>query len=151
MLDEAWFYLSIFPSFHPSPDLLITNRFGSVQKMKLRKGTERERTIVSFPQVMLTVVWNPRGFHLLDALPNGSNFALGIISLTSDRHYAKFLILIKMTQDDPRRNFVMRAGDARPYCAKTVVLCLDHNFLGRASYPPYSPDLSPLTSGFSGI
>jgi hypothetical protein len=31
-LDEAWFYLSIF--------LLITNQFGSVQKMKLRKGRE---------------------------------------------------------------------------------------------------------------
>jgi len=29
-LDEAWFYLSIF--------LLITNQFGSVQKMKLHKG-----------------------------------------------------------------------------------------------------------------
>jgi hypothetical protein len=31
-LDEAWFYLSIF--------LLITNQFGSVQKMKLHKGRE---------------------------------------------------------------------------------------------------------------
>jgi hypothetical protein len=30
MLDEAWFYLSII--------LLITNQFGSVQKMKLHNG-----------------------------------------------------------------------------------------------------------------
>jgi hypothetical protein len=36
-LDEAWFYLSIFLSFYLSIFLLITNEFGSVQKMELHK------------------------------------------------------------------------------------------------------------------
>jgi hypothetical protein len=44
-LYEAWFYLSIFLSFYLSIFRLITNQFGSVQKMKLHKG--RKNCVIS--------------------------------------------------------------------------------------------------------
>jgi hypothetical protein len=97
---------------------------------------------------MLTVVWSPHGFHLIDVLPKGSKFLAG--------HYISHIIsplpeILAPYQDDRRRHFVIHRDNARPYCVKTVVQFLDHNSLRRATHPLYSPDLLPQTSGFSGI
>jgi hypothetical protein len=96
-----------------------------------------DRKIASFPKMILTVVWNPHGFHLIDVLPKGSKFDAG--------HYISLILsafpeILAPYQDYPRRNFVIHADNARPHCAKIVTLFLDHNSRRRAPHPPYSPD-----------
>jgi hypothetical protein len=88
-LDEAWFYLSIF--------LLITNQFGSVQKMKLHKGREKLCHL-------RRLCWQSSGTHTdftwLMFNQRATNLNLDIISLTFYHPYPKFLLLIKMVQRD---------------------------------------------------
>jgi hypothetical protein len=57
-LDESWFYLHIEPIW-ARPD---------------GETPEREPHIVQSQKVMLTIVWNPGGFHLVNILPNGFKF-----------------------------------------------------------------------------
>jgi hypothetical protein len=59
-LDELWIYLF---SEH---DLMWTAPGEMVVDM--------ERHIVQSPKLMLTVVWNPIGFYVLKAVPNGRKF-----------------------------------------------------------------------------
>jgi hypothetical protein len=59
-LDESWIYLF---SEH---DLMWTAPGEIV--------VDRERHTVQSPQLMLTVVWNPIGLHVLKALPKGPKF-----------------------------------------------------------------------------
>jgi hypothetical protein len=59
-LDESWIYL-----------------FSEHDLMETAPGeivVDRERHTVQSPKVMLTVVWNPIGFHVLKALPKGRKF-----------------------------------------------------------------------------
>jgi hypothetical protein len=86
-VNKAWFYLSIF--------LLITNQFGSVQKMKLHNGR------VIFEDEADGHL-EPHGFHLIDVLPKGSKFHAGyyISHISSYRRSRKFLLVIKMTEGD---------------------------------------------------
>jgi hypothetical protein len=80
-----------------------------------------------------------------------ASFTLGIMSLTSDRPGLKFLLLIKMTQDDPRRHFVIHADNATRHCAKTVPLFLDHNSYAKHLIFLIRQIWLPQTFGFSGI
>jgi hypothetical protein len=94
--------------------------------------------------MMLAVVWNPHRFDLIDAPPKSSKF--------NAEHYishilSRLLEILALSQDDPRRHFVIHAGNARPRCAKTAALLLDHNSLRPASYPPDSPDRAPSDFG----
>jgi hypothetical protein len=59
-LDESWIYL---PSEH---DLMWTAPGEIV--------VDRERHTIQSPKFMLTVVWNPIGFHVLNALPKRRKF-----------------------------------------------------------------------------
>jgi hypothetical protein len=59
-VDESWIHLF---SEH---DLLWTTPGEIV--------VDRERHTVQSPKLMLTVVWNPIGFHVLKALPKGRKF-----------------------------------------------------------------------------
>jgi hypothetical protein len=59
-LDESWIYL--FSEY----DLMWTDPGEIV--------FDRERHTVQSPKFMLTVVWNPIGFHVLKALPKGREF-----------------------------------------------------------------------------
>jgi hypothetical protein len=59
-LDESWFYLR---SEH---DLMWTAPEEIVP--------DRERYTIQSPKFMVTIVWNPSGFHVVKALPRGSKF-----------------------------------------------------------------------------
>jgi hypothetical protein len=65
---------------------------------------QTERKIVSSPKMMLTVVWNSQGFHLIDVLRKGSKLHPGdyISHIPSDSPNPKFefLLLIKTAQGD---------------------------------------------------
>jgi hypothetical protein len=41
------------------------------------KVPERERQIIQLKNFILTIVWNPRGFHLIKVLENGRKFNAG--------------------------------------------------------------------------
>jgi hypothetical protein len=41
------------------------------------KVPERERHTIKSKRFMLTIVWNPRGFHLIKVLEKGCNFNAG--------------------------------------------------------------------------
>jgi hypothetical protein len=59
-----------------------------------------------------------------------------------------YLILLSLPeilahyQDDPRRHFVLHAGNARLHCDKMITQFLDHNSVHRAPYLLYSLDLT---------
>jgi hypothetical protein len=59
-LDESWFQL------HPDHELIWAHPDEEIP--------ERERHIVQSQKVMLTIVRNPGGFHLVNILPKGFKF-----------------------------------------------------------------------------
>jgi hypothetical protein len=89
--------------------------------------------------MMLTVVWNPHGFHLIDVLPKGGKFDAGhdISGILSPLPG-----ILALSQDDARRHIVIQADNARTHCVKTVILFFDHNSPRRALHPPYLLDLA---------
>jgi hypothetical protein len=62
-LDESWFYLSTDYEF--------------VRLPRDEKAPERERHIIQSKKFMLTIVWNPRRFHLIKILEKGRKFNAG--------------------------------------------------------------------------
>jgi histone-lysine N-methyltransferase SETMAR len=90
--------------------------------------------------MMLTIVWNPHGFHLIDVLPKGSKISAG--------HYishvrSRLPEILAPYHDDSRRHFAIRTDNARLHFVNTVSQFLDHNSLRRALHSPYSSDLVP--------
>jgi hypothetical protein len=59
-LDESWFYLNT------NHELIWLQPDGEIP--------ERERRTIQSEKVMLTIVWNPSGFHLINVLPKGFKF-----------------------------------------------------------------------------
>jgi hypothetical protein len=57
-LDESWFYL------HTGHEIILAQPDAEI--------AERERNTVQ--KVMLTIVWNPGSFHLVNTLPKGFKF-----------------------------------------------------------------------------
>jgi hypothetical protein len=137
-LDESWFSLST-----DHEPIWLTPKDESPQG-----DTKRE----SSPKMMLTVIWNPHGFHLIDVLPTGNTFhAVHPIS----HILSPLREIFAAYQDDPTRHFVIHADNAILHCAKKVTRFLDHNSLCRALHPRYSPDLDPsdlwLFGGLKGV
>jgi hypothetical protein len=62
-LGESWFYLSTDCEFVWLP--------------RDEKVPERERRIIQSKKFMLTIVWNPRGFHLITFLEKSRKFNTG--------------------------------------------------------------------------
>jgi hypothetical protein len=59
-LDESWFY---FTTDHEQIWLPSEGRV-----------PERERKMIQSPKLMLTIAWNPAGFHVIAFLPKGCKF-----------------------------------------------------------------------------
>jgi ABC-type uncharacterized transport system YnjBCD substrate-binding protein len=59
-LDESWFYLNT------NHELIWLQPDGEIP--------ERERRTIHSENVMLTIVWNPSGFHLINVLPKRFKF-----------------------------------------------------------------------------
>jgi hypothetical protein len=60
ILDESWFYLS--------------TDYNSIWLQDGELPPERERKMINSKKLMVTIVWNPLGFHLIDVLPKGQTF-----------------------------------------------------------------------------
>jgi hypothetical protein len=86
---------------------------------------------------MITVIWNPHGFHVIQSLPKG-------IKWTGSYYSDNILSQIAALWDTGRdREMIIHADDAGPHVAKYVTEYMDHNSLKRAPHPLSLPDLTP--------
>jgi hypothetical protein len=121
-LDKAWFY---FPNQHEQIWLPDQEDPPTIQ-----------RQTISSPKTMLTVMWNPHGFHGVSLLPKGQKW-------TSQYYIDHILPEICALRDArDRRKLVIHANNARPHVARRVKQYLEDNNLKSAPHPPYSPDCS---------
>jgi hypothetical protein len=125
-LDESWFY---WCSDH---DL-----------MWLRPGEtvpDRERYTIQSPKLMVTIVWNPNGFHVVDALPKAGKFNAHYY--TGNIIYA--ILIWRQAEGGTRPSKLwVHADNARPHTAKVSADFMATSGMKRAPHPPYSPDLAP--------
>jgi histone-lysine N-methyltransferase SETMAR len=88
-------------------------------------------------KMMVTIVWNPHGFHLVDGLPKGQKF--------NASYYIDNILqpLLESRSIGPGSGLIIHADNGRPHTAqRTLKFCRD-NRLEIAPYPRYSPDLAP--------
>jgi transposase len=89
---------------------------------------------------MVTIVWNPREFHLIKVLEKGRKFNAG---------YRIAEILKQLSQwrsieaAGNERKLVVHADNARRHTAKLSTQYFNENRMKSAPHPPYSPDLTP--------
>jgi histone-lysine N-methyltransferase SETMAR len=89
---------------------------------------------------MLTIIWNPRWFHLIKVLEKGRKFNAGyyiaeILELLSQWH--------SIEAADNQRKLLMHMNDVRPHTAKLSTQYFNENRMKSAPHPLYSPDLAP--------
>jgi hypothetical protein len=101
---------------------------------------DRELHTVQSPKFMLTVVWNPIGFPVLEALPNGRKFNAqydtnDILAAISDWRW--------QTGGTRPNKLWVHSDNARPHTAKMSRDYIGLNRMKQASHRPYSPDLAP--------
>jgi transposase len=122
-LDESWFYWEIDweQQWLPEDDEPGT---------RTRRGIDRKKT-------MLTIVWNTRGFHVIDAMPRGETF--------SARYYIDHILtpICRRLIPTGRRKLVIHADNSRCHTAKVVLDFVSQNGVRVAPHPPYSPDIAP--------
>jgi histone-lysine N-methyltransferase SETMAR len=90
---------------------------------------------------MITIVWGPSGFKVIDMLPKGTKF--------NSNYYITHILtplceILKSTEEkNPFRNYVLHADNAKPHVGKLVIEFCESCKLRRAPQPPYSPDIAP--------
>jgi hypothetical protein len=89
---------------------------------------------------MLTIVWNPRAFHLIKGLEKGRKFNTAyyradILSLLSEWR--------SIEADGNERKPIVHAENGRPHRAKVSTQFFEDNRMKPVPHPPYSPDLAP--------
>jgi histone-lysine N-methyltransferase SETMAR len=98
-------------------------------------------------KLMLTIVWNPSGFHLIRVLPSGCKF---------NCNYCRREILESLSEwrceqaGGADRKLIVHADNARPHTHTAVASqeFIEENGPERAIHPPYSPDLAPSNFDF---
>jgi hypothetical protein len=89
---------------------------------------------------MLTIVWNPRGFHLIKILEKSRKFNAGY-------YLAEILEPLSQWRSieaaDNERKLLVHADNARPHTAKLSTQCFNENRMKSAPHPSCSPDLAP--------
>jgi hypothetical protein len=125
-LDESWIYL------YCEHDLMWMAPGEMVP--------DRERQNVQSPKLMLTIVWNVSGFHIVKALPKGGKF-----SAQDDTN--NILIAIsdwrRLAGDRSPNKLSVHADNARPHSAKVSTDFIAINRMKQVHQPRYSPDLTP--------
>jgi hypothetical protein len=99
------------------------------------KVPERERHTVQSKEFMLTIVWNPRQFHLIGVLPKGCKF--------NSSHYITEILLplSEWRSADAHgrtRKLIVHADDARPHVSRQTIDYLERNGMKRAPHPSSS-------------
>jgi hypothetical protein len=96
--------------------------------------------MVSSPKLILTIVWNPAWFHVVDVLPNGVCFCSPFyLSHITD----PLLAGLQPKPQHPFRKPAIHADGARVQTSKMVDEYLENHRLQRADHLPNSPNLAP--------
>jgi hypothetical protein len=130
-LDESWIYL-----------------FSEHDPMWIAPGEiviDREWHIVQSPKFMLMVVWNPMGFHVLKALPNGRKF--------NAQYYANDILVAisdwkQQTEETRPNNLWVHSDNAPPHTAKMSRDYISLNRMKQAPHPPIRQIWHPRTFPF---
>jgi transposase len=88
-------------------------------------------------KMMVTIVWNPQDFHLVNPVPKGQKF--------NESYYIDIIIqpVLESRSTGSNPGLIIHSDNARPHTAqKTLRFCAE-NRLEMASHPLYSPDLTP--------
>jgi hypothetical protein len=86
---------------------------------------------------MITVVWNPWRFHVIQSLSKE-------IKWTGRYSLDNILSQITALRDiGSHRKTIVYADNTGPHAAKCATEYMDDNSLKRATHPPLSPDLAP--------
>jgi hypothetical protein len=125
-LDESWFCLSIEHE-------IIWLQCGE-------KVSERESHVIQSKKLILTIVWNPSGFHLINVLSAGCNFnpSHDVTNILGPIAGCR-----RVQAGASRRRLIIHADNARPHVAKLAQQFQEHNSVKRAPHQAYSPDLAP--------
>jgi hypothetical protein len=121
-LDERWFYfLQDFERQRLPHDERLADRSGSM---------------VSSSKVVLAVVRNTEGFHVVDLLPKGAS--------CDTRYYCEDIIseILRACPVDSNRRLVIYVDDARPHTSKRTREFMERNNRRGAPHPPFSPNLA---------
>jgi hypothetical protein len=101
--------------------------------------------LISSPKIMLIVVWNPYGFHLVNVMPKGQKW--------TSQYYIDHILpeMCALRNAIDRRKLAVHADNAKPHVAKIVKPYLEVNGLRSPPHPPYSLNLAPRNFFFSAI
>jgi histone-lysine N-methyltransferase SETMAR len=89
---------------------------------------------------MLTIVWNPRGFHLIKVLENGRKFNTGYYIAQILEPLSQWRS-IEATGNE--RKLLVQTDNARPHTARLSTQYFNENRMKSGPHPPYSHDLAP--------
>jgi histone-lysine N-methyltransferase SETMAR len=107
------------------------------------KSSRKRTTHNSIKKFILTIVWNPRGFHLIKVLENGRKFNAGY-------YIAEILEPLSQWRSieaaGNEQKLLVHADNTHPHIAKLSTQYFNENRMKSAPHPPYSPNLAP--SGF---
>jgi hypothetical protein len=73
--------IHLLPSVHPPDWFYLSTDYEFIWLLRDEKVPERERHIIQSKKFMLTIVWDPRGFHLNKVLEKAASSTPAIISL----------------------------------------------------------------------
>jgi histone-lysine N-methyltransferase SETMAR len=122
-LDEAWLYFS--------------NQHEQLWLPEDEDPPINARPTIESPKTMLTVVWNPHGFHVIKVLPRGCKW-------TSQYYIDNIrpeICALHIAGD--RNKLVIHVDNVRPYVSTRIKQNMEEQGLRTAPHPSYSPDLAP--------
>jgi hypothetical protein len=120
---------------------LYPTDYQSISFSKDQKAPKMERMMIASQQLMLTFVWNPDGFHVVDVLRKGTKFCSAYqLSRVMD-------FLLAALQPDDQHSFpklVIHADNACVHTSNLVDEYFESHRLQRANYLPFSQDRVPV-------
>jgi hypothetical protein len=101
---------------------------------------DRERQTLQSPTLMLTIVWNPSGFHVLKALPKGGKF--------SAQYYTNNILIAisdwrRLARERSPNKLWAHVDNARPHNPKVSTDFIALNRMKQTPHPPHLADLAP--------
>jgi hypothetical protein len=107
------------------------------------KSSRKRTTHNSIEKFMLTIVWNPRGFHLIKVLEKGCKSNTGYYIAEISEPLSQWRSIGAAGNE---RKLLVHADNGRPHTAKSSTQYFNESRMKSAPYPPYSHDLAPSDS-----
>jgi hypothetical protein len=116
-LDESWFYLTTYHEFIWLPET--------------EKVLERERPMIQSKKLMLTIVWNPQEFHLVNVLPKECKFNAGYYITELLSTFSDWCLTQKRRID---RKLLFHTDNARQYTGQASTDFLEAHDMEKAPH-----------------